>query len=75
MEGYLMRISYIVIPLLIGAGVYTWYWKQTHPESIPVTVTTVVKGNVEATVANTRAGTIKACRRAKMKIEPTSWKG
>ncbi len=61
-----MRISYIVIPLLIGAGAYAWYWKQTHPDIIPVTVTTIAKGNVEATVANTRAGTIKACRRAKL---------
>ena len=61
-----MRISYIVIPLLIGAGTYGWYWKQSHPDIIPVTVTTVEKGDVEATVANTRAGTIKACRRAKL---------
>jgi len=61
-----MRISYIVIPLLIGAGAYGWYWKQNHPYIIPVTVSTVQKGDVEATVANTRAGTVKACRRAKM---------
>ncbi len=61
-----MRISYIVIPLLIGAGIYGWYWKQTHPDIIPVSVITVEQGNVEATVANTRAGTIKACRRAKL---------
>lgn len=61
-----MRTSYIVIPLLIGAAVYGWYWKHTHPDIIPVTVTRVEKGDVEATVANTRAGTVKACRRAKM---------
>ncbi|MEB8431753.1 efflux RND transporter periplasmic adaptor subunit [Cocleimonas sp. KMM 6892] len=61
-----MRVSYIVIPLLIGAGFYGWYWKQTHPDIIPVSVIAVEKGNVEATVANTRAGTIKACRRAKL---------
>ena len=61
-----MRISYIVIPLLIGAGAYGWYWKQTHPDIIPVSVITVEQGNVEATVANTRAGTIKACRRARL---------
>ncbi|GAA0403516.1 CzcB/NccB family metal efflux transporter periplasmic adaptor subunit [Cocleimonas flava] len=61
-----MRVSYIVIPLLIGAGIYGWYWKQTHPDIIPVSVVSVDKGDVEATVANTRAGTIKACRRAKL---------
>ncbi|WP_299875225.1 efflux RND transporter periplasmic adaptor subunit [uncultured Cocleimonas sp.] len=61
-----MRVSYIVIPLLIGAGIYGWYWKQTHPDIIPVSVVAVEKGDVEATVANTRAGTIKACRRAKL---------
>ncbi len=66
MKGFLMRISYIIIPLLVGAGVYGWYWNQSHPDIISVTVTTVEKGNVEATVANTRAGTIKACRRAKL---------
>jgi len=61
-----MRISYIVIPLLIAAGAYGWYWNKTHPDVVTVTVSTVQKGNVEATVANTRAGTIKACRRAKL---------
>ncbi len=61
-----MRISYILIPLLIGAGAYGWYWKKTHPDVIPVTVVSVEKGDVEATVANTRAGTVMACRRAKL---------
>lgn len=59
-----MRLSYIVIPLLVGAVAYAWYWKKIHPEVITVTVTSVQKGDVEATIANTRAGTIKACRRA-----------
>ena len=61
-----MRISCIVIPLLIGAGAYGWYGKQTHPDVIPVSVNSVQRGDVEATVANTRAGTVKACRRAKL---------
>jgi HlyD family secretion protein len=61
-----MRISYIIIPLLIGAGAYGWYWKNTHPDIISVTVVKVEKGDVESTVANTRAGTVMACRRAKM---------
>ena len=63
-----MRISYVIIPLLIGASIYGWYWKQTHPDIIPVTVSTVQKGDVESMVANTRAGTVRACRRA-----PSCW--
>lgn len=56
----------MIIPLLISAGAYGWYWKQTHPETIPVSVVTVNTGDVESTVANTRAGTVMACRRAKL---------
>lgn len=33
---------------------------------IPVTLQTIARGDVAATVSNTRAGTVKACRRAKM---------
>jgi HlyD family secretion protein len=36
------------------------------PKPIEVKLVTVEKGNVEATVSNTRSGTVKACRRAKM---------
>ena len=61
-----MRIPYIIAPLLVSVAAYTWYWKHTHPDIIEVTVSTVQKGDVEATVANTRAGTVKACRRAKL---------
>lgn len=61
-----MRISYLVIPLLIGIGIFALYWKKTHPDIISVTVSTAENGIVESTVANTRAGTIKACRRAKL---------
>jgi len=53
-----MRISYVVIPMLIGAAAYGWYWKETHPDAVPVTLVSVQKGDVEATVANTRAGTV-----------------
>jgi HlyD family secretion protein len=33
---------------------------------IPVTLQKIARGDVEASVSNTRAGTVKACRRAKM---------
>jgi len=51
-----------VIVAAIGAGI----WWLTRPKPPEVTVYTVAPGTVEATVANTRAGTINANRRAKL---------
>lgn len=36
------------------------------PKPVETKLVSVERGNVEATVSNTRAGTVKACRRAKM---------
>ncbi|HEY8888405.1 MAG TPA: efflux RND transporter periplasmic adaptor subunit [Gallionella sp.] len=47
--------------LLAAAG---WYF--TRPAPLLVQLTKVERGLVEATVSNTRAGTVKACRRAKL---------
>jgi HlyD family secretion protein len=47
--------------LLIFAA---WYF--TRPAPIGVQLAKVERGVVEATVSNTRAGTVKACRRAKL---------
>ncbi len=41
-------------------------WFSTRPKPVEVKVESVETGNVEQTVANTRAGTVKACRRAKL---------
>ncbi len=41
-------------------------WYLTRPQPVPVALFTVGRGTVEATVSNTRAGTVKACRRSKM---------
>lgn len=38
----------------------------TGPKPVETKLVTVERGTVEATVSNTRAGTVKACRRAKM---------
>ncbi len=38
----------------------------TRPDPIEVSVLPVTRGTVERTAANTRAGTVKACRRAKL---------
>jgi HlyD family secretion protein len=54
------------IPVLViaAAGLIIWYF--TRPEPVKVVVKPVDRGMVERTVANTRAGTVKACRRAKL---------
>lgn len=41
-------------------------WFFTRPKPVSVTLVKVERGLVEATVSNTRAGTIKACHRAKL---------
>ncbi len=53
----------IIIGVIALLGIYAAI-HISKPDPISVTVTTVERGDVEATVANTRAGTIKACRRA-----------
>ncbi|MDP2783733.1 MAG: efflux RND transporter periplasmic adaptor subunit [Sulfurimicrobium sp.] len=50
-----------LLALLVAAG---WYWMREKP--VAVVVSQVALGSVEATVANTRAGTVKACRRARL---------
>ncbi len=55
------RIIIAVSLTLIGLYLAVQWSK---PEPIQVTVSKVERGIVEATVANTRAGTVKACRRA-----------
>lgn len=40
------------------------YWRYAKPKPVAVVLGTVEKGTIEATVVNTRAGTVKACRRA-----------
>jgi HlyD family secretion protein len=58
-------VKTVVIIFVIGSviGLFSYL---TRPQPITVTVTTVQPGSVESTVTNTRAGTIKACRRAKL---------
>lgn len=55
------RAALIVLVIAaVGAGVW-WY---TRPTPVVVGLATVERGPVAATVANTRAGTVDACRRA-----------
>ncbi len=55
-----------IIALFIIAGIVFLIWQKTRPKPVEVVVKPVVSGTIEKTVANTRAGTVKACRRAKL---------
>jgi HlyD family secretion protein len=59
------RKKILIVVALIGialAGAFYWF----KPEQLTVSVVGVERGEVAATVANTRAGTVKACRRARL---------
>lgn len=58
------RSLLIVLCLVALGGGAVWWFKRPTP--IPVTLATVDRGRVEATVSNTRAGEIEACQRAKL---------
>lgn len=58
-------VRWIVVFLVIAAAAVL-IWLQARPQPVEVTVLAVTKGTVEKTVANTRAGTVNACRRAKL---------
>ena len=63
MTRHLFRWSIVLI--IVAASAYG-IWFATRPEPLEVAVKAVTRGLVERTVANTRAGTVKACRRAKL---------
>jgi len=55
----------IIIGTLLGISLALgWYWSQ--PKPIPVRVEVVERGPIESTIANTRAGTVEACQRARL---------
>jgi len=54
----------LLIALTLAALFYYW----SRPQPVTVTVTTVERGLVERTVANTRAGTVKACQRSRLAL-------
>lgn len=59
----IIRTLIVVISITV-MGYIGWYLSRKPP--IEVELATVNRGTVEAIVVNTRAGTIKACRRAKL---------
>lgn len=54
----------VIIIIITLASVFIWY--STRPAPVKVSVTTISKGKVEKTVTNTRAGTIRSCKRARL---------
>lgn len=59
-----MRRILVIILLLAAAG--TAFWWYSRPKPINVALVTVDKGKVEASVANTRAGSVEACLRTRL---------
>jgi HlyD family secretion protein len=55
-------ILVLAVPAIGGVSI----WYATRPEPVEVVVKAVTRGDVARTVANTRAGTVKACRRARL---------
>lgn len=58
-----IRIAVIAGIIAVIAALIWW---NTRPEPITVRAVTAERGTVERTVANTRAGTVEACRRAQL---------
>ncbi|MCK9284061.1 MAG: efflux RND transporter periplasmic adaptor subunit [Rhodocyclaceae bacterium] len=59
----LKRGALILLIAAVAAGAFKF---ATRPKPVSVVVVTVDAGRVETTVANTRAGSVAACRRAKV---------
>ena len=59
-----MRRILIILLLLAAAG--TAFWWFNRPKPISVALVAVDKGKVEASVANTRAGSVEACLRTRL---------
>jgi len=62
----LKKIITLLVVITLLAGLYLW--RQMGQSALEVWVFEVDTGSVELTVANTRAGTVKACRRSKLSM-------
>lgn len=54
------------ILIITAGGIAFLVYYKTRPEPVSVVVRPVLRGSVAQTVANTRSGTVKACRRARL---------
>ena len=62
-----MRKFLIGLLVILCLGALGWWWKR--PQALPVTLVEVSSGPVENLIANSRAGTLKACRRSHLSFE------
>lgn len=60
---FLLRFIVVAVAVL-GLALAAWWLARPDPPAVELA--TVARGTVEATVVNTRAGTVKACRRARL---------
>ncbi len=66
-----MSLRRIVKPLLwivVVAAIGAAFWWNSLPQPVSVSIAAVERGLVEHTVVNTRAGTVKSCRRAQLSL-------
>lgn len=56
----------LLILLLLAALAGAAFWWFNRPRPIPVQLTEVGRGTVEASVSNTRAGSVEACQRTRL---------
>mgnify|MGYP000970507978 CR=1 FL=1 len=52
--------------IALAGGLAAAAWHYTRPKPLEVDVAVIATGSVEATVVNTRAGTIKSCQRSNL---------
>ncbi len=57
---------WIIVALAALLALAVWY--TGRPTPVPVVVQDIAEGTVESTVANTRAGTVEACQRARLSL-------
>ena len=62
MNNAILRRTLVII-VLVGLMISA-IWYLTRQKPVAVTLYTVARGEVEATISNTRVGTVKACRRS-----------
>ncbi|MGR8921541.1 MAG: efflux RND transporter periplasmic adaptor subunit [Gammaproteobacteria bacterium] len=56
----------LLLVLLVAAGAGAALWYATREKPVEVRVHALARGEVRATVSNTRVGTVEACQRARM---------
>ena len=61
---FIMRHKFVILLVTIVAAVI--YFQFSGDKPLSVKLVTVERGDITAMVANTRAGTVKACRRARL---------